>query len=278
MARPITQITDTFKVLRDNLNTISNNVGDPDLLTTTTRNSQRSDSSDVVSALNELDSDLHGAGGGDVKNDLNYTSFAINMVRDGGLVGAINAIDAYIGGDSDTLNVEANTIKNAINEIEAVFDASTKKINTATNFKFDGGGDLEINVDGGDVVYKKDSATHLTLTLGSSLASTLTALGDFTVDAVGDVVLDADGGDIIFKDGGNAEYQFATNGTISRTGNLTLDISGDIVLDADGGDIDFKDAGTTRVAYGLGATNTVDYTGNRTETVSGNHSDSANGT
>ena len=52
MARPITQITDTFKVLRDNLNTISNNVGDPDLLTTTTRNSQRSDSSDVVSAAN----------------------------------------------------------------------------------------------------------------------------------------------------------------------------------------------------------------------------------
>ena len=70
MARPITQITDTFKVLRDNLNTISNNVGDPDLLTTTTRNSQRSDPSDVVSAFNELDSDLHGAGGGDVKNNL----------------------------------------------------------------------------------------------------------------------------------------------------------------------------------------------------------------
>ena len=60
MARPITLLTDSFKIFRDNVNTISVNVGDPDLLTTTTRAGQRSDSSDVVSALNELDSDLHG--------------------------------------------------------------------------------------------------------------------------------------------------------------------------------------------------------------------------
>lgn len=333
MARPITALTDSFKIFRDNVNTISNNVGDPDLLTTTTRASQRSDSSDVVSALNELDSDLHGAGGGDVKSDLNYLSYAINTVRDSGLTGAINAIDAYIGGDSDTLNVEANTIKNAINEIEAVFDASTKKINSAPNFVFDGGADLEINVDGGDVTFKKDSDQYAKLTLGTTTVLDMTVAGQittgdsaggnfeidaggditldadgnqirfkngaggdevthtlnddatyeidapstYTVDAGGDVILDADGGNVTFKDGGTTDYNFATDGTVSRTGNLTLDISGDIVLDAAGDNITFKDAGSTRVNYTLGATTTVQHSGNLTDSVGGNHIENING-
>jgi len=333
MARPITALTDSFKIFRDNVNTISNNVGDPDLLTTTTRASQRSDSSDVVSALNELDSDLHGAGGGDVKSDLNYLSYAINTVRDSGLTGAINAIDAYIGGDSDTLNVEANTIKNAINEIEAVFDASTKKINSAPNFVFDGGADLEINVDGGDVTFKKDSDQYAKLTLGTTTILDMTVAGQivtgdsaggnfeidaggditldadgnqirfrngagsdevthtlndnatyeidapstYTVDAGGDIILDAAGGNVTFKDGGTTDYNFATNGTISRTGNLTLDISGDIVLDAAGDNITFKDAGSTRVTYSLGTTTTIQHSGNLTDSVGGNHIENING-
>lgn len=333
MARPITALTDSFKIFRDNVNTISNNVGDPDLLTTTTRASQRSDSSDVVSALNELDSDLHGAGGGDVKSDLNYLSYAINTVRDSGLTGAINAIDAYIGGDSDTLNVEANTIKNAINEIEAVFDASTKKINSAPNFVFDGGADLEINVDGGDVTFKKDSDQYAKLTLGTTTVLDMTVAGQittgdsaggnfeidaggditldadgnqirfkngaggdevthnlnddatyeidapstYTVDAGGDVILDAAGGNVTFKDGGTTDYNFATNGTISRTGDLTLDISGDIVLDAAGDNITFKDAGSTRVTYTLGNTTTVQHSGSLTDSVGGDHIENING-
>jgi len=333
MARPITLLTDSFKIFRDNVNTISVNVGDPDLLTTTTRAGQRSDSSDVVSALNELDSDLHGAGGGDVKNDLNYVSYAINTVRDSGMTGAINAIDAFIGGDSDSLNVEANTIKDAINEIEAVFDASTKKINSAPNFVFDGGADLEINVDGGDVTFKKDSDQYAKLTLGTTTVLDMTVAGQittgdsaggnfeidaggditldadgnqirfkngaggdevthnlnddatyeidapstYTVDAGGDVILDADGGNVTFKDGGTTDYNFATDGTVSRTGDLTLDISGDIVLDAAGDNITFKDAGSTRVTYTLGATTTVQHSGNLTDSVGGDHIANING-
>ena len=341
MARPITALTDSFKILRDNLNTISNNVGDPDLLTTTSRAftegntdvAQRSDSSDVVSALNELDSDLHGPGGGDVKNDLNYLSYAINRVRDSGVTGAINAIDAYIGGDSDTLNVEANTIRDAINEIEAVFDASTLKINAGGNFRFDGAGDLEVNLDGGDITFLKDSDQYAQLTLGTTTTLDITIAGlirtadsaggnfeidaggditldadgnqirfkngaggdevthnlnddatyeidapsTYTVDAGGDIILDADGGNVIFKDGGTTDYNFATDGTVSRTGNLTLDISGDIVLDAAGDNITFKDAGTTRVTYTLGATTTVQHSGNLTDSVGGNHIENING-
>lgn len=341
MARPITALTDSFKIFRDNVNTISNNVGDPDLLTTTSRaytlgNTgvvQRSDSSDVVSALNELDSDLHGPGGGDVKNDLNYLSYAINRVRDSGVTGAINAIDAYIGGDSDTLHVEANTIRDAINEIEAVFDASTLKINAGGNFRFDGAGDLEVNLDGGDITFLSDSDQYAQLTLGTTTTLDITIAGlirtadsaggnfeidaggditldadgnqirfkngaggdevthnlnddatyeidapsTYTVDAGGDIILDADGGNVTFKDGGTTDYNFATDGTVSRTGDLTLDISGDIVLDAAGDNITFKDAGTTRVTYTLGATTTVQHSGNLTDSVGGDHIENING-
>lgn len=281
MARPITALTDSFKIFRDNVNTISNNVGDPDLLTTTTRASQRSDSSDVVSALNELDSDLHGAGGGDVKSDLNYLSYAINTVRDGGLTGAINAIDAYIGGDSDTLNVEANTIKNAINEIEAVFDASTKKINSAPNFVFDGGADLEINVDGGDVTFKKDSDQYAKLTLGTTTTLDMTvagkittgdsAGGNFEIDAGGDITLDAKGTDINFKENGSTRfvYNLGSNQEVDVTGSLTYDVGDDINLDAGGNTVRFRGNGTNRIVHELGATNTVTTTGDLTQAVSG---------
>ncbi len=269
MARPITALTDSFKIFRDNVNTISNNVGDPDLLTTTTRASQRSDSSDVVSALNELDSDLHGAGGGDVKSDLNYLSYAINTVRDSGLTGAINAIDAYIGGDSDTLNVEANTIKNAINEIEAVFDASTKKINSAPNFVFDGGADLEINVDGGDVTFKKDSDQYAKLTLGTTTVLDMTvagqittgdsAGGNFEIDAGGDITLDADGNQIRFKNGaGGDEVTHTLNNDatyeIDAPSTYTVDAGGEGSLDADGGNVKGKDGGTTDYNFARGGT------------------------
>jgi len=267
MARPITALTDSFKILRDNLNTISNNVGDPDLLTTTSRAftegntdvAQRSDSSDVVSALNELDSDLHGLGGGDVKNDLNYLSYAINRVRDSGMTGAINAIDAYIGGDSDTLNVEANTIRDAINEIEAVFDASTLKINAGGNFRFDGAGDLEVNLDGGDVTFLKDSEQYAQLTLGTTTTLDITVAGKivtadstggtFEIDAGGDITLDADGNQIRFKNGAGGDevtHTLADDATyeIDAPSTYTVDAVGDIILDADTGRVRIKDGGT----------------------------------
>ena len=293
MARPITLLTDSFKIFRDNVNTISVNVGDPDLLTTTTRAGQRSDSSDVVSALNELDSDLHGAGGGDVKNDLNYVSYAINTVRDSGMTGAVNAIDAFIGGDSDSLNVEANTIKDAINEIEAVFDASTFKINsTAVNqkFRFDGTSGLEVNVDSGDIHFLKDSNQYAELTLGTTsvldftVAGQITtadsAGGNFEIDAGGDITLDADGNQIRFKNGaGGDEVTHTLNDDatyeIDAPSNYTVDAVGDIILDADNANIDFKDGGTTRFAYGLGSTNTLHVSGAFKHTTSSNWTDSA---
>ena len=48
MSRPFTKLSDSFKILRDNLNTTSYNVGDPDNLLTY-------GDSDVVMAINEIE-------------------------------------------------------------------------------------------------------------------------------------------------------------------------------------------------------------------------------
>jgi len=263
MARPITQLTDTFKVFRDNVNTISNNVGDPTSLTTT-------QDSDLVTALNELDSDLHGSGGGSVRTGLTPVSYAESSIVDSGLVGAVNDIDALIGDSGSVLpttaqtlvyaikeidedihgvgggsavtdlDTEAGTIVGAINEIEAVFDASQTEIVSPSSF--------EVNV-----------------------------TGDFTVDASGDVILDAAGNDVILKDGSTNRvvYTVGSDNTVAVTGSLSetvsaghsLDVTdaytvtadsavvnttGDftvnasaINLDANGGTVFLKDSGTT---------------------------------
>lgn len=186
MARPITELTDTFKVFRDNVNTISTNVGDPTGLTTT-------EDSDLVTALNELDSDLHGSGGGSVRTALNHVSYAESSIVDSGLVGAVNDIDALIGGDasvlsttaqtlvyaikeidedlhgvgggnaSSDLDTESGTIVGAINEIESVFDASAESITTASD---------------------------LLVTVGDNLS--ITTVGDAEIDAGDNLVLHAE--------------------------------------------------------------------------------------
>lgn len=108
MARPITVITDSFRIFKDNVNVISVNVGDPDNLTV-------ANDSDVVEAVNHLDVDLHGSGGGGtVSSDLNQLSYVGTYV-----VQALNNIDAYIGGDSSTLPTTAVTLVGALNELDS---------------------------------------------------------------------------------------------------------------------------------------------------------------
>ncbi len=178
--------------------------------------------------------------------------------------------------DIGNFNIVANAISNS-NAVTLTTGALTATV--TGNALIDASGDITLDADGNDILFKNGAGNKtVTHTLADGGAYTITAPSTYTVDAVGDIVLDADGGDITFKDGTSTEYNFKTDGVVSRTGDLTLDISGDIVLDADGGDIDFKDAGTARFSYGLGASNTLDVNGNLTETVSGNKSDSAGGT
>lgn len=100
------ETTDTFAQLIADLNSnagyydsdlryLDSAVGDRNLLTTTATASVGEGTIDLVAAINELDSDLHGSGGGTFK---------------------------------DLTNTDAGTVVAAINEIEALFDASASTI------------------------------------------------------------------------------------------------------------------------------------------------------
>ena len=187
----------------------------------------------IVSALHELDSDMHGAGGGNAKADL--TTDAKNIVA-------------------------------AINEIEAVFDASTYEITAGSN-QFDvTSGDFNVN-----------------------------ATGDITLDASGDIILDGDDADVLLKDAGT-QYGALTNtsgnlivksGTttaltfsganvttagsitlgnanIIRTGSVVVDATANITLDADGGNVYLKDGGTQYGALTASGSNLIVKSGSTT--------------
>jgi len=136
----------------------------------------------------------------------------------------------------------------------------------------DATGDITLDADGNQIRFKNgaggDEVTH---NLNDDGTYEIDAPSDYTIDAAGDITLDADGGDVYLKDGGTTNYQFATNGTISRSGNLIFDISGDITLDADGNDIVFKNgAGADQVTHTLAdnADYSVTYPSNVTHTQS----------
>jgi len=175
----ITTINDTFTTLVTNTNTVSLDLGATGDLNTnqdscavasinelelgirgTSNNLVATDLADftannIVSALHELDSDLHGSGGGNAKADL---------------------------------TTNANDIVAAINEIEAVFDASTHEISAGTN---------QFDVTTGNLNFA--------------------VTGAVSIDASGDISLDADSGDVFFKDAGT------TYGSLTNTsGNLII--------------------------------------------------------
>ena len=88
----------------------------------------------LIDALNELDSDLHGPGGGSAQS---------------------------------TLTTDAKAVVGAINEIEAVFDASAKKINTTGDFTIDIAGDIILDADSADVLLKDGGTQYGALTNNS---------------------------------------------------------------------------------------------------------------
>ena len=195
----ITTINDTFTEFKDNVNTISLDVGATGRLTTLI-------DSDVVSAINELDSDLHGSGGGDVSSDLNYISYAENSVRDSGIVGAINAIDAFIGHDSAELPTTAKTIISAIKELDidihgAGGGTASSDLDTTAN-------DLVAAINEIESVFDA-SATEITS--GSNFDVNVT--GNFTVDASVDIYLDADMGNVHLQNNGIEFGKFTDSGT-----------------------------------------------------------------
>jgi uncharacterized protein YunC (DUF1805 family) len=107
------------------------------------------------------------------------------------------------------LNTAANDFKGAINEIEAVFDASAKKINTTGNFLIDiNGGDITLDAGLNDIILKDSGAERFRFNLEAAPVleitgdGTISGSGSLTLDAATDIILDVDGSDVIFKNNG----------------------------------------------------------------------------
>jgi hypothetical protein len=252
-----TIITATFTDLISDINDISFDLGATGRLTT-------NQDSDVVGAINELELGIRGTSNNLVATDL--ADFTADNI-----VSALHELDSDMhgagGGNAKAdLTTDAKSIVAAINEIEAVFDASTYEITAGAN-QFDvTSGDFNVN-----------------------------ATGDITLDASGDIILDGDDADVLLKDAGT-QYGALTNtsgnlivksGTttaltfsganvttagsitlgnanIIRTGSVVVDATANITLDADGGNVYLKDGGTQYGALTASGSNLIVKSGSTT--------------
>ena len=169
------------------------------------------------------------------------------------------------------------------------------KLDVNSNFVVDAGGDIYLDAGDSDILFRRNGETYVKTQMGMSWDDNTTrvqysqgsvefeAANNIIFDAAGDIILDADGNEFVFRNGAggdSARARLANDGkfTFSTPSDFVLNADEDVVLDAGGGDIDFKVDNTTRFAYNLGNSNTLNVTGNLTETTAGNKSDSASGT
>ena len=160
--------------LVDALNELQGDIGSVESLTTTATTLQ--------GAINELDAEL----GTITQQAMGTTASTVSgaIAEHETLLGnnSISSIASTVTGSLNTLHGEIGNIStlesslggnlvSALNNIEAVFDASNKSIDSGSAF-------------------------------------TVNVTGDFTIDASDDIKLDADGGDITLKDGGTQYAKF----------------------------------------------------------------------
>jgi hypothetical protein len=179
-----------------------------------------SDKTSIVDAINELHTELYVSGASFTGLSANNFKSGINELRaELGDVNDINDAAGYIAttavtgiteiqgdiGDVDTLTLDAGTIVGALNEIEAIFDASTREITAGTDpftitsntFLVNSSADIVLDAAGSDIVLKKDSVEF----------------GRFSHS----------GGQLKLKSGANQLFLTASNTNATFNNNLTVE-------------------------------------------------------
>ena len=188
---------------------------------------------------------LDGAGSGAAVNDAFASLSVVDLkVQD----------DLSLTSDSAVLNMGAD------NDVTLTHDGTTGVTIAANPITLDSGGDITLDADGADIIFKDGGTSIGTFTNSSS---------DFVIQANvqdKDILFKGDDGGsgitaltLDMSEAGNASFNgsvTANAGVIVDTitidageidqssGDLTLDVAGDIILDADGGDVKLKDGGT----------------------------------
>jgi hypothetical protein len=255
---PIFQTTDTFQQLVDDLNTYGNTVDSdlgyvdsaigPDAGSGFYLNGLLTTSGNLIDAINELDSDLHGIGGGTFKT---LTTTEAKTV-----VGAINEIEAVFDANAGTIDVDSAL---------AVTSEGAMTFNGGStgNFEVDVAGDIILDADGGDLAFKDGGVTAYNF----SSTGTIARSGDLTIDVSGDINLDADGNDIIFKNGAGGDqvqHSLANTGAYVVTYPNTVthtQTAGDLAFNVAGKDVTFGDGSNERIRLNLEAAPNIYITG-----------------
>jgi len=172
----------------------------------------------LIDAIRELDEDLHGQGGG--------TFSTMTTTNSSNVVGAIN-------------------------EIEAVFDASQGRIDTTGPLTSTSNGDTSFS-----------------------------PTGDFLVDATGSIIFDTDDNTVVLRDGSTVDdapvnrftYTLGGSNVLDVIGNYTMTSTGDIHIESQSGDFELRNAGPAFDGVGAGVvTTTLSTTTNHHKVITPTH-------
>ena len=204
---------------------------------------------EVVTALNKLDTDLFGTG-----NSVSFTGLSADGFQDAieevraelgdhteindatgysatTAVGGIKEIQGDIGDVTGLGTDHKTTLVGSINEIEGVFDASAKKIISTPDFTLDVEGDIILDADGGDILFKDNGTSFGKFTNGSGSLHIVSQGSDNDIKFFGN-----DGGSSVtaltldMSNAGRAIF----NDSITAVGTsvfTNLDISGNVDID-----------------------------------------------
>lgn len=254
---PIFQTTDTFQQLIDDLNTYGNTVDSnfqyvdsaigPDAGSGFYLNGLLTTAGNLIDAINELDSDLHGVGGGTFATETTTQAKTV--------VGAINEIEAVFDANAGTIDVDSAL---------AVTSEGAMTFNGGStgNFEVDVAGDVILDGDNGNVTFKDGGVTSYNF----SSTGTVARSGDLTLDVSGDITLSADGNDIVFDNGSGGDtvtHTLADNAayTVTYPAGVTHTLGGTGVLafTVPGDDVTFSGSG--QIALNLDTNTNITMTG-----------------
>jgi len=284
---PLFQTTDTFQQLINDLNHFGNIVDsdmkylDSALGPETSgylgklRGLDDFTANTVTDALNELDSDLHGVGGGNFKAD---TNTAYKTVTD-----AINEIERVFDASSGEILYPTGDVTETENRLlisTAQSGGQRIELRAGHNIFLDAVNDVIIDAGGANITFKDDSAIRFDFQMGANQEIDVPT-GNLTVDVAGDITLDAGGADIDMQVAtvSRVKHSLGATNTVTVNGNYTVDVAGNVVIDTSTGSLSLKDDGANAIVYSLdpAGTNTATVTGNLTYDVSGDITLDANG-
>ena len=210
----ITTIQDTFTTLVTNQNTISLDLGATGRLTT-------NEDSDAVSAINELELGIRGLSNDLVALDLSQAGITANNIVSALVEHDIDMHGAG-GGDAATdLTTTANCLVDAVNEIEAVFDASLYEITAESNqfdvwsgaFNVNAEGNISLDASTGNILFLDDSAQF------GAITSTGT---DIIIKSGTSTLLTGSGQNGIFNNNLLVENNLTVTGQTDLNGHVNL--------------------------------------------------------